>query len=187
MIQQDLISEESDDSSVHGQTSWISSGLKIQEMQSVHISISSVSKSNIFLRLAIRHQIRMHGSEPASEEAQVIENKQGRLQRLIETFEYQADSHILRHRATEDALISSLGDYSEFDYVDSLDVPEVRNHIHSSFQATGRSQRSSDGSGIDNLNPEDISILLPSSLGWEWCVWHSVQSLAEKEARLRYA
>jgi hypothetical protein len=95
MIQQDLISEESDDSSVHGQTSWISSGLKIQEMQSVHISISSVSKSNIFLRLAIRHQIRMHGSEPASEEEQVIENKRGRLQRLIETFVYQADSHVL--------------------------------------------------------------------------------------------
>ncbi|KAI9428667.1 hypothetical protein BJY52DRAFT_1200843 [Lactarius psammicola] len=37
------------------------------------------------------------------------------------------------------------------------------------------------------VNAEDISILLPSTLGWEWCVQHSVQSLAEKEARLRYA
>ena len=33
MIQQELISEESGDSSVHGQTSWIACGLKIQEMQ----------------------------------------------------------------------------------------------------------------------------------------------------------
>ncbi|KAI9434034.1 hypothetical protein BJY52DRAFT_1131868 [Lactarius psammicola] len=33
MIQQELVSEESGDSSVHGQTSWIACGLKIQEMQ----------------------------------------------------------------------------------------------------------------------------------------------------------
>ena len=33
MIQQQLILEESGEGSVHGQTSWISSGLKIQEMQ----------------------------------------------------------------------------------------------------------------------------------------------------------
>lgn len=33
MIQQQLISEESGDLSIHGQTSWISCGLKIQEMQ----------------------------------------------------------------------------------------------------------------------------------------------------------
>jgi hypothetical protein len=33
MIQQELVLEEISDSSVHGQTSWISSGLKIQEIQ----------------------------------------------------------------------------------------------------------------------------------------------------------
>ena len=33
MVWQQLISEESGDIAVHGQTSWISCGLKIQEMQ----------------------------------------------------------------------------------------------------------------------------------------------------------
>jgi hypothetical protein len=36
-IQQQLIVEESEDHSIRGQTSWISWGLKIQEMQSVKI------------------------------------------------------------------------------------------------------------------------------------------------------
>jgi len=46
---------------------------------------------------------------------------------------------------------------------------------------------SSDGSGMDDLNPEDIPIPLPSSLGWSWCTKHDVTSLAVKEARLRNA
>jgi hypothetical protein len=40
---------------------------------------------------------------------------------------------------------------------------------------------------MENPNPEDVPILLPSSLGWEWCASHGVQSLAAKEARLRHA
>jgi hypothetical protein len=120
-----------------------------------------------------------------SDEAQVIENKRSRLQKLIEMFECQADSYILQHRASEDAPTSSLKDYSEFDHVDNLDASEASNIIQSSFQAN--TQRSSDSFGMDDLNPEDISILLPSSLGWEWCVQHGVQSLARKEVRLRHA
>ena len=37
---------------------------------------------------------------------------------------------------------------------------------------------------MDTANPADIPILLPSTLGWEWCVSHGVQSLALKEAQL---
>ena len=102
-------------------------------------------------------------------------------------FEHQADSYLLRHRATDDAPISSLGDYSEFDNVDNLDGSEVSNPIRPSPLAYHHDLRTSDGSGIDNINAEDISILLPSSLGLEWCVQHNAQSLAEKEARLRHA
>ncbi|KAI9429321.1 hypothetical protein H4582DRAFT_1764265, partial [Lactarius indigo] len=42
-------------------------------------------------------------------------------------------------------------------------------------------------SGMDATNPEDFPVLLPSSLGWEWCVRHGFQSLAEKEVQLRHA
>jgi hypothetical protein len=47
--------------------------------------------------------------------------------------------------------------------------------------------RTSDGSGIDHLNPEDLPIPLPSSVGWDWCVTHHCTSLAAKEAQLRVA
>jgi hypothetical protein len=154
----------------------------------VHISDSCVSTSHVYCRLSIRYQLRTHGSGIMSEEeSQVIENKRSHLQRLIQMFEHQADSYLLQHRATDDDPISPLGDYSEFDHVDNLDISEATNPIHTSSLANIHSMRSSDGSGMDNLNPEDISILLPSSLGWEWCVSHGVQSLAKKEAMLRHA
>ena len=44
--------------------------------------------------------------------------------------------------------------------------------------------RTSDGSGRDHMNPEDLLILLPSTLKWKWCIDHGVKSLAVKEARL---
>jgi hypothetical protein len=153
----------------------------------VYMAGCYVSTSNKFLRLAIKYQLRTHGSGLTSEEAQVIDNKRSRLQKLIEMFEHQSDSYLLRHKAPDNAPISSLGDYSEFDNVDNLDASEVPNPIHSSSQLNVHSMRFFDGSGMDDLNPEDISILLPSSLGWEWCVHHSVQSLAKKEAQLRHA
>ena len=45
----------------------------------------------------------------------------------------------------------------------------------------------SDGSGMSPTNRADLPIPLPSTLGWEWCVSHGVQSLAIKEAQLRLA
>ena len=44
--------------------------------------------------------------------------------------------------------------------------------------------RTSDGSGMDHINPEDLPILLPSTLGWKWCVFNGVKALAAKEAQL---
>ncbi|KAH9013825.1 hypothetical protein EDB83DRAFT_2233173 [Lactarius deliciosus] len=151
-IQQRLISDESRDITTHGQTSWIACGIKIQELQ-----------------LAIRYQLRAHGLRVTTEEAQIIENKRSRLQKLIDMFEHQGDSFLLHQQPTDDSPISPLGDYDEYDHVDDLGVPAL------------------DGSGMDGLNPEDVPILLPSSLGWEWCVRHGVQSLAGKEVQLRHA
>jgi hypothetical protein len=45
----------------------------------------------------------------------------------------------------------------------------------------------SNASRNEGSSAEDIPLLLPSTLGWEWCVSHGVKSLAINEAKLRYA
>jgi hypothetical protein len=102
-------------------------------------------------------------------------------------FERQADSYILRHRALENAQIAPLTDYSQFDDIDMLDDLEPQVPVQASPHAFHYISHSSDSSGIDSTNAEDLSIILPSSLGWEWCIQNNVQNLAEKEAKLRVA
>jgi hypothetical protein len=111
------------------------------------------------------------------DKTQVIENKRGRLQKLIDMFERQADSYILLHKALDNVPIAPLTDYSQFDNVDFLDDSDLQ-------ASPPVSCNLSYGSGAD---AEDLSILLPSSLGWEWCIQHNVKSLAEMEAKLRIA
>ncbi|KAH9032367.1 hypothetical protein EDB83DRAFT_2319127 [Lactarius deliciosus] len=146
-IQQRLISDESRDITTHGQTSWIACGIKIQELQ---------------------YQLRAHGLRVTTEEAQIIENKQSRLQKLIDMFEHQGDSFLLHQQPTDDSPISPLGDYDEYDHVDDLGVPGETDDNHSGYASSHRTPQALDGSGMDGLNPEDVPILLPSSLGWEW-------------------
>ncbi|KAH9176147.1 hypothetical protein EDB89DRAFT_2065932 [Lactarius sanguifluus] len=169
-IQQQLISDESRDITTHGQTSWIACGIKIQELQ-----------------LAIRYQLRAHGLRVTTEEAQVIENKRSRLQKLIDMFEHQVDSFLLHQQPTDDSPISPLGDYDEYDHADDLGDPNNTDDNHSGYASRRRTPQALDGSGMDRLNPEDVPILLPSSLGWEWCVRHGVQSLTGKEVQLCHA
>ena len=40
---------------------------------------------------------------------------------------------------------------------------------------------------MNPANTVDLSIPLPSTLGWDWCVSYGVQSLALKEAHLQLA
>jgi len=144
--------------------------------------------ANILSRLAIRYQLRSHGTKLTTEDAQIIDNKRSRLQKLISIFEHQADSLLLHQRDhTDDFPISSLGDYDEYDNVDNVDNSFDIGEEHTSPSSHHLTLRAPDGSGLENLNPEDLPILLPSSLGWEWCASHGVQSLAAKEARLRHA
>ncbi|KAH9004868.1 hypothetical protein EDB86DRAFT_2796565 [Lactarius hatsudake] len=156
-IQQQLISDESGDITTHGQTSWIACGIKIQELQ------------------------------VTTEEAQIIENMRSRLQKLIDMFEHQGDSFLLHRQPTDDSLISLLGDYDEYDHVDDLGVPRETDDNHLGYASHCRTPQALDGSGMDGLNPEDVPILLPSSLGWEWCIRHGAQSLAGKEVQLCHA
>lgn len=138
-------------------------------------------------RLAIRYQLRSQGPQLTSEEAQVIENKHSRLEKLIEMFEHQADSYLLRHRPTDDSPISSFGDYSEYDHVDDLDDLPDPDIIHTTSPTNHPVMRTSDGAGMEDLNAEDVPILLPSSLGFEWCVRRGAEALAVTEAKLRRA
>jgi hypothetical protein len=99
-------------------------------------------------------------------------------------FECQADSYILCHRALENAQIAPLTDYSQFDDINMLDDLELQVPVQASPHAFHYISHSSDSSGIDGTNAEDLSIILPYSLGWEWCMQNNVQNLAEKEAKL---
>jgi len=172
------------DQSIRGQTSWISSGMKIQEIQYVPKCTSYVI-INLCNRLAIRYQLRTQGSQITVEDAQILENKRARLQKLIDMFAHQSDAFILNHEvADEDILKIFLGDYSEYDWADDIDesgVPKPSEPMHSRQH---HGQYVTDGSGA---NAEDIPLFLPSSFGWDWCVGHGHKSLADKEATLRYA
>ena len=118
------------------------------------------------------------------EAEQVLENKWNRLQKLIDIFEHQADV-FLTHELSEDVQISSLRNYAEYDHADDIDDSGMpADAILSQFDHRHKELPASDKSGT---NSEDIIILLPSSLGWEYCANHGHQSLANKEARLRYA
>ncbi|KAH9031538.1 hypothetical protein EDB85DRAFT_1847537, partial [Lactarius pseudohatsudake] len=135
-IQQQLIEEESGDHSIHGETSWISCGLKIQELQ-----------------LAICYQLRSQGSKLAMEEVQILENKCNRIQKLIDMFERQADAFLLHHQATDDVRVWSVGDYAEYDNVDDID------------DSDGSGMESPNAEDIPLLLPSSLGMVWCSSHG----------------------
>ncbi|KAH9008024.1 hypothetical protein EDB85DRAFT_1904662 [Lactarius pseudohatsudake] len=127
-IQQQLIEEESGDHSIHGETSWISCGLKIQELHSGLRDPSSLWKTHKYLRTsAIAYRSLLICSS---------------------TKQMHSSPHL---RATDNAPVWSLGDYAEYDNADDIDD-------------SGNPGPASS----ESLNAEDIPLLLPSSLGWEW-------------------
>jgi hypothetical protein len=126
----------------------------------------------------------MHGSQLTMEDAQIIENKRIRLQKLIDTFAHQSDAFLFNHELTETVPMIFLGDYSEYDQVDDIDdseEPDLLQAAHGEHEYRPYATDRSEG------NAEDIPLLLPSSLGWDWCVRHDHKPLAIKEAALRYA
>ena len=144
----------------------------------------NIDRSDIPSRLVIKHTLRAQNSELSIEDAQMIENRRTRLEGLINVFEHQANTY-LHHSSLVDHPTSSLGDYDEFDNSDVAldfmgDDEDVRHFQSLPFGV-------SDDLGMEGLRPEGFPILLPSSLGWEWCNTHGAMSLASKEAQLRYA
>jgi hypothetical protein len=176
--------EEHGDHSIWGQTSWILYGFKIQEMQYVCIQhISLEYQTDSMSRLALRYQLRSGGSQLTLEETQIIENKHIRLQKLIDTFGHQSDGFLLHHQPMNDVPIPSLADYAEYDHVDDMDYSIAPGPTRN----TRNTRNISEAPGSEGANAEDIPLLPPSTLGWEWCASHGVTSLAIKEAKLCYA
>lgn len=128
-------------------------------------------------RLSLRYQLRSGDSQLTPEESQIIENKRNRLQKLIDMFEHQANGFLLHHQPTDDLPLSLLGDYEEYDHIDDMD----------DYGVPGFTAQITNTSGNEGSNVENIPLLLPSTVGWEWCVSHGVESLARNEAKLRYA
>ena len=117
----------------------------------------------------------MHGSTLTSEKAQVIDNKQGHLRRLINTFDHNADTFLLHQHPIDDVPIFHFSDYTQYDQLNQLDVSIGMDMKQLALcTSSSTSEGDSDGSGMDAANPADIPILLPSTLGWEWCVSHHI-------------
>ena len=102
-------------------------------------------------------------------------------------FEHQADSFLHHQSHMDYPSVSPLHHYDEYDSIDNLDDPSDTDTDHAATPSNHLITSALDGSGMESLHPEDISVLLPSTLGWNWCVSHGVQSLAVKEAQLRHA
>ena len=118
---------------------------------------------------------------------QVIKNKQSHLQTLIDKFEWQADSFILHYQSTEIPKISPISDYDQYDNYGDMNDPPVVGVVRGGRSKTKVNARSSDDSWMDRPNPAGVPILLPSTLGWNWCADHGLEDLAAKEAELRLA
>ena len=130
----------------------------------------------------------MHGSALTPGEIQGNENKEGRLQRLINAFEHQADLFLLRQSSLDDVVIHPVGTYTQYDQPDQPGAPMGMDPEHpTTLTSHTVPEGDSDGSGMSLTNPADLLIPLSSTLGWEWCVSHGVQTLALKEAQLQLA
>jgi hypothetical protein len=156
--------EEIGNHSIWGQTSWISCGIMIQEMQYVPNTQFQDFDIDSICRLAIRYQVQSHRSMLTIEDAQILENKWICLQKLINMFEHQANAFLFNHRLSEDVPMSSLSDYVKYNHADDLDKSGVPGKLDVSHSGGYHEAHHSDGS---RTNAEDILILLSSCLGWD--------------------
>jgi hypothetical protein len=137
--------------------------------------------------LALRYDLRTHGTKHTLAESQAIYNWQGHLQKLIDKFEHQADTYILHQYITDVPQLSFLDDYIQYDNAGLPDGSPGLDLQQAGCSTYQSAHGALDGSGMDYFNPEDLPIPLPSSIGWDWCSTHQAESLAVKEAQLRVA
>ncbi|KAN0141115.1 hypothetical protein V8E53_000871 [Lactarius tabidus] len=120
------------------------------------------------LQLAIRYHLRSQGSRITAHELQTIDNRQTRLQEQIDLPIDTSD-------------IPPLGNYDQYDHADDPDAAGKSKEQPQSPSPNPIS-RVSDGSGMDIFSPEDHPIILPSSLGWDWCIKNGEAQLHHAQA-----
>ena len=107
----------------------------------------------------------MHGSSLTPEEVQVIDNKQGRLQRLINAFEHQADLFLLWQSSLDDVAIHPVRNHTQYDQLDQPGAPSGMDLEHpTALTSHSIPESDSDGSGMSPTNPAALPIPLPSTL-----------------------
>ena len=118
------------------------------------------------------------------EEAQILENKQTGLQKLIDMFAHQSNVFLLNHKSTEDIPMPSLGDYSEYDHVNDID--ESRTPVYLGDVQSDQLDTPNIKDGLET-NAEDMNYPAPIISQVGMVQWKGLQALAEKEAKLHYA
>jgi hypothetical protein len=134
--------------------------------------------------LALWYDLHTHGTKITLAESQAIYNQQGHLQKFIDKFEHQANTYILHQYIMDIPQLSFINDYIQYDNAGLPDGSPDLDSQQAGCSTYQSAHRALDGSGMDHLNPEDLLIPLPSSIGWDWCSTHQAESLAVKEAQL---
>ena len=92
---------------------------------------------------------------------------------------------LLRQSSLDDVAIYPVHNYTQYDQPDQPGAPIGMDSEHpTALTSHSIPESDSDGFGTSPTNPVALSIPLPSTLAWKWCVSHGVQSLALKEAQL---
>ncbi|KAI0257943.1 hypothetical protein BC834DRAFT_976158 [Gloeopeniophorella convolvens] len=169
-VQTELSKQEKAWDSSNGEAQWISSGLTIQETQ-----------------LGIRRFIRAKKGRFNTADKKTLDDRRSNLQSLINKFQHEADSYLLRHTSVAISSIQKIKSYHEFDRADQVDEDQINESDRSDDEDVENEGVRDGDDGSASVFPEDVNIMLPSTLGWTWCLHHGAKSLAVKEAKLRVA
>ncbi|KAI9431655.1 hypothetical protein H4582DRAFT_1822223 [Lactarius indigo] len=166
----DLTEKEIEGSGHKGHATWLSSGLKIQEMQ-----------------LSLQALERKIGSHPTPDQQRDIALKHARLQERVDTFQKQA-ANILR--ASPDSGGDSWDNtplrerYIGIEF-DGIGEGEDDDECASSAEEHDQLQVSGNNSTDGSIDAEYIPLHLPSHLGYDWCDKNGAEDLAKAELHLR--
>ncbi|KAI9447428.1 hypothetical protein H4582DRAFT_2051188 [Lactarius indigo] len=166
----DLTEKEIEGSGHKGHATWLSSGLKIQEMQ-----------------LSLQALERKIGSHPTPDQQRDIALKRARLQERVDTFQKQA-ANILR--ASPDSGGDSWDNtplrerYIGIKF-DGIGEGEDDDQCASSAEEHDQLQVSGNNSTDGSIDAEYIPLHLPSHLGYDWCDKNGAEDLAKAELHLR--
>ncbi|KAI0257867.1 hypothetical protein BC834DRAFT_976573 [Gloeopeniophorella convolvens] len=135
-VQTELSKQEKAWDSSNGEAQWISSGLTIQETQ-----------------LGIRRFIRAKKGRFNTADKKTLDDRRSNLQSLINKFQHEADSYLLRHTSVAISSIQKIKSYHEFDRADQVDEDQIN-----------ESDRSDDEDVENEGDGLGASIMVPSHL-----------------------